>query len=75
MISGIITAILMAFFAGVTAWAYSARNRERFNEAANLPLVEPAAEGRITVPLAQRGSGQGCGSCGSCGCENGEQRS
>lgn len=40
MISGIITAVLMASFIGVTLWAWSSRNRARFEEAARLPLVE-----------------------------------
>ena len=38
MISGIVTAILLASYAGITAWAWSSRQRERFNEASRLPL-------------------------------------
>ena len=44
MISGIITAILLAAFIGISIWAYSSRQRERFAEAARLPLDdEPEA--------------------------------
>lgn len=38
MISGIVTAILMASFIGIAVWAYSDRNRDRFARAARLPL-------------------------------------
>ena len=38
MISGIVTGILLASFLGITAWAYSSRNRARFDDAASLPL-------------------------------------
>jgi len=40
MISGILTALLMLLFLGVTGWAYSARQEERFHEAERLPLIE-----------------------------------
>ena len=44
MISGIITGVLLASFLGITVWAYSARQRERFDDAAQLPLRdEPPA--------------------------------
>lgn len=46
MISGIVTILLMVIFAGITAWAYSARNRARFEDAANLPLRDEAGEKR-----------------------------
>ena len=38
MISGIVTAILLASFLAGTAWAWSARRREEFDAAAQLPL-------------------------------------
>lgn len=40
MISGIVTASLLLAFIGITAWAYSSRNRARFEAAARLPLHE-----------------------------------
>jgi len=40
MISGIVTAVLLVSFIGVTVWAWSSRNRARFEEAAKLPLIE-----------------------------------
>jgi len=38
MISGVVTAVLLASFAGITVWAWSSRQRERFDDAAQLPL-------------------------------------
>ncbi|MDD3763604.1 MAG: cbb3-type cytochrome c oxidase subunit 3 [Nevskiales bacterium] len=51
MISGIITAVLMIAFLCITYWAYSARNRHRFDDAAQMPLRDEdtavqAGEGR-----------------------------
>jgi cytochrome c oxidase cbb3-type subunit IV len=40
MISGLITAVLLVAFIGTAAWAWSARNRARFAEAARLPLED-----------------------------------
>jgi cytochrome c oxidase cbb3-type subunit 4 len=34
----IVTLVSFILFIGVTIWAWSARNRERFNEAAQLPF-------------------------------------
>ena len=39
-LSGIVTAILIVLFLGVCVWAYSARRREQFNKAAQMPLEE-----------------------------------
>ena len=38
MISGVVTAVLLAAFVGLFAWAWSGRARARFDEAARLPL-------------------------------------
>jgi len=44
MISGIVTGVLLASFLGITVWAWSSRQRERFDDAAQLPLRdEPPA--------------------------------
>ncbi len=57
MISGVITAVLLVCFIGITVWAWSARNRERFGDAAQLPLRdEPAAR-----EAAEAGECCGCG--------------
>ena len=40
MISGIVTAILLAAFLGGTAWAYSGRRRAEFEAAARVPLED-----------------------------------
>jgi cytochrome c oxidase cbb3-type subunit 4 len=55
MISGIVTAILLASFLGITAWAWSARQRARFDEASSLPLRDE--------PEAARPC------CGHCSCQ------
>jgi len=46
MISGIFTAVLLAAFLALTAWAYSPRRRARFTEAAALPLADDVREPR-----------------------------
>jgi len=38
MISGIITLVLLLAFIGGTAWAYSSKRKNDFNDAANIPL-------------------------------------
>ena len=45
MVSGIVTAILLASFIAGTAWAFSARRRAEFDRAARLPLEEPPTGG------------------------------
>ena len=42
MISGIVTAILLASFLGGTAWAFSGRRRAEFEAAARVPLEDLA---------------------------------
>jgi cytochrome c oxidase cbb3-type subunit 4 len=37
---GVITAILLIAFLGVVVWAYSAKRRRAFEEAARLPLQD-----------------------------------
>jgi cytochrome c oxidase cbb3-type subunit 4 len=46
MVSGIVTAILLAIFVAGTAWAFSGRRRAEFEHAARLPLDEDAGEAR-----------------------------
>ena len=38
MISGIVTAVLLISFIVISIWAYSSRQRDRFADAAQLPL-------------------------------------
>jgi cytochrome c oxidase cbb3-type subunit 4 len=45
MVSGIVTAILLASFIAGTAWAFSARRRAEFDRAARLPLEETPPQG------------------------------
>jgi cytochrome c oxidase cbb3-type subunit IV len=46
MVSGIVTAILLACFIAGAIWAFSARRRAEFDHAARLPLEEPPTDGR-----------------------------
>ncbi|AHE97954.1 cytochrome C oxidase [Thioalkalivibrio paradoxus ARh 1] len=39
-IHGLMTVLLMILFAGIIWWAFSRRNKERFEEAANLPFAD-----------------------------------
>ncbi len=41
---GIMTLVLMATFIGLIVWAYSARRKPDFDEAANLPFADEAAD-------------------------------
>ena len=43
MISGIVTAVLLVSFIGISIWAYSSHPRERFRQAAQLPLDDEPA--------------------------------
>jgi cytochrome c oxidase cbb3-type subunit 4 len=40
VISGIVTAILIAAFVGIFLWAWAPRRKQAFSKAAALPLVE-----------------------------------
>lgn len=44
MISGVITAVLMLAFIGITFWAWSGRRRADFEAAARLPLSDEPLE-------------------------------
>lgn len=46
MISGIFTALLLIIFLGLITWAWSARRRDDFAEAARLPLDDDRDEVR-----------------------------
>ena len=38
LLRAVVTTLLLAAFVGIAVWAYSKRNRSRFDEAARLPL-------------------------------------
>ncbi len=44
MLRGIFTLIALLAFLGVTWWAYSARNKQRFEEDALLPFADEMSE-------------------------------
>ena len=46
MISGIVTAVLLACFLGGWIWAWSPKRRHEFDEAAKLPLDEDQESSR-----------------------------
>ena len=48
MVSGIVTAILLACFLGGTAWAYSSKRKSEFEAAARLPLEDDLPPGERT---------------------------
>ena len=53
MISGIVTAILLAVFLGGTAWAFSPRRRAEFEQAARVPLEDlPSPADAATMQAA-----------------------
>jgi cytochrome c oxidase cbb3-type subunit 4 len=40
VLRGVIAALSLAIFVGIVLWAWSSRQRERFDEASRLPFVE-----------------------------------
>ena len=40
MIAGVVTALLLGAFVGVTVWAYGPTRRDRFDAAARLPFSD-----------------------------------
>jgi len=45
----VITALSFVVFAGIVYWAYSSRQRTRFEEAANLPFLDAELPGEISA--------------------------
>jgi cytochrome c oxidase cbb3-type subunit IV len=52
MLSGIITALLLALFVGGCIWAWSPKHKRAFDQAARIPLQE--TETAIDTDLANR---------------------
>jgi cytochrome c oxidase cbb3-type subunit 4 len=57
MISGLMIVALMTGFLCITWWAYSSRNRDRFADAAQLPLQDDGTRGACA---------EGAECCGGC---------
>ena len=53
MISGIFIIFMLAAFVGIFVWAYAPSRRERFSEAAALPLIEDDVATRATAAVAE----------------------
>ena len=57
---GLWTAILLAVFVAIVAWAWSGRRKKDFDEAARLPLEEDAADAADpAAPTEARGARHG----------------
>jgi cytochrome c oxidase cbb3-type subunit IV len=44
LVQGLITILLMVLFVGIVVWAYSSRQKKRFEEASMLPFAEDDAQ-------------------------------
>jgi len=57
----IITTLSFVVFAGIVFWAYSSRQRVRFEEAANLPFADTELPGELPVthPLNSKENSNG----------------
>jgi cytochrome c oxidase cbb3-type subunit 4 len=53
----LITALSFIVFAGIVYWAYSSRQRARFDEAANLPFIDAELPGEIAANTSTHGKG------------------
>ncbi|HSP01053.1 MAG TPA: cbb3-type cytochrome c oxidase subunit 3 [Thioalkalivibrio sp.] len=42
LLQGLLTLLLMVLFVGIVVWAYSSRQKKRFDEASKLPFAEDA---------------------------------
>lgn len=59
-VRGLLTLVLLILFIGVVVWAFSARRRKDFEEAARLPLDDddPARGGRAGAKDKNEGEGR-----------------
>ena len=53
----LITALSFIVFAGIVYWAYSSRQRARFDEAANLPFADSDLPGESASPAKNNNAG------------------
>jgi cytochrome c oxidase cbb3-type subunit 4 len=53
----LITALSFGVFAGIVIWAYSGRQRARFDEAANLPFADSELPGEAPVKSRENSVG------------------
>ena len=53
----IITALSFAVFVGIVYWAYSSRQRKRFEEAANLPFADGELPGETPSTSNENSTG------------------
>ena len=55
---GLGTLLVLVAFIGVTLWAYSGRNKARFDEAANLPFADEPAHDKAQEEKISRSNNQ-----------------
>ena len=53
----LITVLSFIVFAGIVYWAYSGRQRARFEEAANLPFADSDLPGESAPPTKKNNAG------------------
>lgn len=51
---GLAAVFVLIAFSGICWWAFSPKQRERFNEAANLPFAEDQASGKPSAGLSNK---------------------
>ena len=53
----LVTALSFVVFIGIVAWAWSSRQRARFDEAANLPFADGELPGENSPPSKENNRG------------------
>jgi cytochrome c oxidase cbb3-type subunit IV len=53
----VITTLSFVVFAGIVIWAYSGRQRARFDEAANLPFADTELPGEVALKPEDNSAG------------------
>jgi cytochrome c oxidase cbb3-type subunit IV len=53
----VITTLSFVVFAGIVIWAYSGRQRARFDEAANLPFADAELPGEVALKPEDNSAG------------------
>jgi len=54
----LITALSFVVFAGIVYWAYNGRRRTQFDEAAQLPFLDPELPGEIAASHTRTNGGR-----------------
>ena len=54
-VRAVLTVVCFAVFIGIVAWAYSGGRRERFNEAARVPLLDDGSVSKVGAFFTSHG--------------------